>query len=120
MVPLIDRVGESVGRLWAVALVWGAELALLLPVVVGLRKLILPRGRADLLALGGAGVFEVGGFICLSLGLGAATVTIVSPAASLSTLGSVALGVLLLRERVARPALVGALVASVGVVVINL
>ncbi len=120
MVPMLDQAGGSVGRLWAIPLVWLVELTVLVPVLAGMRLLSAPRNAGDLVALGRAASFEVGGFICLSLGLGAAGVSIVSPVSSLSTAGSVALGVLVLRERVTKLALGGALFASAGVVVINL
>jgi drug/metabolite transporter (DMT)-like permease len=120
MVPALNSVGEHVGRLWAVPLVWLVELMVLVPGLLVLRKLVLPPTRRDVLALGQAALFEVGGFIALSMGLGVAAVSIVSPVSSLSTMGSVVLGVVLLKERVARSALVGALLASGGVVIINL
>lgn len=120
MVPLLAAAGSTVGRLWAVPLVWIVELGVLVPLLLRLGLLTMPRVGADVLALARAAVFEVGGFIALSLGLGVAAVSIVSPVSSLSTMGSVALGVLLLRERVSRSALFGALLASAGVVVINL
>lgn len=120
MVPLLAAAGSTVGRLWAVPLVWAVELGVLIPLLSRLGLLTAPRGMADGVALFRAAVFEVGGFIALSLGLGVAAVSIVSPVSSLSTMGSVALGVFFLRERVARSALFGALLASLGVVVINL
>lgn len=120
MVPLLDLAGDTVGRLWAVPLVWVVELMVLVPLLWRLKLLTAPKRASDAWVLSRAAVFEVGGFICISLGLGAAPVSIVSPVSSLSTMGSVALGVLLLRERVARSALVGACLASAGVVVVNL
>lgn len=120
MVPLLDAAGARVGRLWTVPLVWAVELLVLVPLLMRLRLLRVPGERADVLAIGRAAAFEVGGFICISLGLGNAAVSVVSPVSSLSTMGSVALGVWLLQERVARPALLGAVLASAGVVVVNL
>ncbi len=120
MVPLLARAGEHIGRLWAVPWVWAVELLVLAPVLLRLRLLAWPEDAADVFALGRAAVFEVGGFIALSLGLGVAAVSVVSPVSSLSTMGSVLIGVLLLRERVARAALGGAVLASAGVVVVNL
>src|SRR5690606_21067955 len=99
MVPLLDHAGRAVGRLTAVPLVSLVELAVLVPLLARLGLLSRPRTPRDLAALSQAAVFEVLGFICLSLGLGSAPVTTVGPVSSLSTMGSVALGVLLLGER---------------------
>jgi drug/metabolite transporter (DMT)-like permease len=120
MVPLLSQAGERVGRVWTIPLVWVVELSLLVPLLLRLRLLKVPDADGDWFAVARAAGFEVGGFICLSIGLGSAPVSIVSPVASLSTAGSVALGLLLLEESVARSALLGAMLASAGVVVINL
>jgi len=121
MVPMIDTIGASVGRLWTIPLVWAVELCLIVPVLWRLDLLEgPPRRAADWFVVARSAVFEVGGFIALSLGLSYASVTVVSPLSSLSTAGSVALGLLLLRERVTRHAVLGAAAASAGVVLVNL
>jgi drug/metabolite transporter (DMT)-like permease len=121
MVPAVDELGAQVGRLWAVPAVWAVELSL--GMVALWRAGLLPpwpRGRADWSIATRAAVFEVGGFIAISLALGLAPVTVVSPVSSLSTAGSVALGLFLLRERVSGLALAGAVAACIGIVLVNL
>jgi drug/metabolite transporter (DMT)-like permease len=120
MVPMIDLAGAQVGRLWAIPFVWGIELTLAVPVLwwLGLLK-IRPTSGHDWWVAGRSAAFEVSGFICLSLGLSHASVTVVSPASSLSTAISVALGLLFLHERVRGVAIAGAFMASAGIVLIN-
>jgi drug/metabolite transporter (DMT)-like permease len=120
MVPAIDHVRAGIGPLWTVPLVWAIELTILVPILWRLGKLERrPRSRYDLFVASRAAVFEVAGFICLSYGLAYAPVTVISPLSSLQTAGSVALGLLLLGERVRRSALLGAVAASIGVVLVN-
>jgi drug/metabolite transporter (DMT)-like permease len=104
-----------------VALVWGVELAIGVPVLRLLGRLgPRPRNRAEWSSVARASLFEAAGFVAVSIALGRAPTSVVSPLSSLSTAGSVLLGVLLLRERMARWALVGAACASLGVVLVNL
>jgi drug/metabolite transporter (DMT)-like permease len=120
MVPLLDVAGAEVGRLWAVPFVWAMQLVVVVPWLWRGGKLRRPRNSGDVGALAASALFEAGGFIALSLGLAVAPVSVVSPMSSLSTMGSVALGVLVLRERVATSALAGAFAASLGILLINL
>jgi uncharacterized membrane protein len=120
MVPLLDIAGREVGRLWTVPFAWGLQLVVVVPWLALRGTLQRPRTRGDLGALATAALFEVGGFLALSLGLAQAAVSVVSPISSLSTMGSVALGVLVLREKVARTALAGAFAASLGILLVNL
>ncbi|HHH31890.1 MAG TPA: DMT family transporter [Polyangiaceae bacterium] len=121
MVPLIDRIGAALGRLWAIPAVWVVELAVLLPILVHQGRLgPRPRGTADWIVALRTGVFEVGGFIALTFALAFAPITVVSPISSLSTAGSVLLGVIVLRERLRPITLAAAAVACVGVVLVNL
>jgi drug/metabolite transporter (DMT)-like permease len=117
MVPLVDVIGSSVGRLWALPTLWGAELLLGLPVWLAMRVLPrLPRGSHEWLMVGRVGLFEITGFVALSMGLSLASVATVSPASSLGTALAVLSGVVLLKERPPKAAIVGALLASLGVV----
>ena len=121
MVPLIDRIGDALGRLWAIPAVWTVELAVLLPIL--LRWGLLgprPTGAADWIVAIRTGVFEVGGFIALTFALGLAPLTVVSPISSLSTAGSVILGIVVLRERMRPITVLGAALACLGVVLVNL
>lgn len=121
MVPCVELLGQGVGRLWTVPLLWGAELVLLLSFLTLCKDLPpRPRNLAELGVLSRVGLFEVSGFLAMSLALGAAPMSLVTPAASLSTAFSVAIGVLFLKEHLSRAALIGASCASVGVVVLGL
>lgn len=120
MVPAVDALGATVGRLWAVPCTWASELCLVvLGAVVTGRQIRVP-ARADVPLAVSVGVVEVAGLVSLTLGLGAAPLSVVTPAASLSTAASVALGLWVLRERPSRSVVVGAAIASVGVVVTSL
>ena len=74
-VPLLDLAGRDVGRLWVIPTVWLVELALGVPLLLALGLLNRPRAD-DARALGLAAVFEVGGFIALSIGLSVASVSV--------------------------------------------
>jgi drug/metabolite transporter (DMT)-like permease len=119
MVPAVDAVGEAVGRLWAVPTVWSLQLALTLPLLARYRLLARPRRREWRWALL-AGALEVGGFVALSFALSLAPLTVVSPLSSLTAALSVTYGFVVLRERLPHGALLGALAASVGVVLVNI
>ncbi|MEZ4438389.1 MAG: EamA family transporter [Polyangiaceae bacterium] len=121
MVPLIDRLGTSLGRLWTIPWVWAAELLLIVPWVVARGAVqAWPRTLRDWWITARSGVFEVGGFVALTLALALSPLAVVSPISSLSTALSVLLGLVLLRERLRPVTLAGAALASVGVVVVNL
>lgn len=121
MVPAIDVVGAEIGRLWTVPAVWAVELTLAVPVLAWLKQLgPAPKSAGDWLIASRVAIFEAGGFVSLSLALHLAPISIVTPCASLSTAGSVVLGVVLLRERLPPLALAGAVAASLGVLLVNL
>jgi drug/metabolite transporter (DMT)-like permease len=121
MVPSIEVAGRLVGRLWTVPLVWTVELLIGLPALRLLRALgPRPRGARDWFIVSRAALFEVGGFIALTLALGFAPVAVVGPLSSLSTAFAVALGLAMLRERIPPKALAGATLACVGVLLVNL
>jgi drug/metabolite transporter (DMT)-like permease len=121
MVPLIDRIGAATGRLWTIPWVWAGELAVGVPLLLALGQLSKrPKTIDDWVVAGRTGLFEVGGFISLTLALAYAPVAVVSPLSSLSTAGSVFLGLFLLKEKLQRATLVGAAIACAGVVVVNL
>lgn len=119
MVPGVEAAGQHFGRLWAVPAVWLAELALAIPLLGWLGLLRRPRDRKDWSEVSKAAICEAAGFIAISLALGAAPVAVVSPIASLSTAGSVLLGVFVLRERLPRQVLIGATLACAGLVLVN-
>jgi uncharacterized membrane protein len=121
MVPAVDAAGRALGRLWTIPMVWGVELTLLIPVLwLSGRLSRMPSGTQDWWEVARTAACEAGGLVAVSLALDHAPLTLVSPVASLSTAVTVALGVLLLRERLRTPALLGAALASLGVVLVNL
>ena len=121
LVPATEAAGAAVGRLWAVPLVWGVELLFALPWLLRHRLVgRRPRGRREWFVAGRVGAFEGLGFVALSLALGFAPIGVVSPVASLATGLSVLWGVAVLGERLRRRALAGAVLASVGVVLVGL
>jgi drug/metabolite transporter (DMT)-like permease len=119
MVPAVEVAGRGIGRLWAVPAVWTVELAIGIPLLWKLGLLRRVQGQRDWRAVGSAALLEAIGFVAVSVALGVAPVAVVSPIASLSTAGSVVLGVLVLRERLAIPVLIGATLACAGVVLVN-
>jgi drug/metabolite transporter (DMT)-like permease len=121
MVPLIDDIGAHLGRLWAIPAVWSVELVIGVPILLRQRRLDRPpKSREDWIVAVRTALFEVGGFIALTLALGAAPVTVVSPISSLSTAGSVVLGLIWLRERLRPVTVLGATLACAGVVLVNM
>ena len=73
LVPAVDVAGAGVGRLWALPAVWGADLLIALPFLVGLRLVkARPRGGADWIRAGRVAFFEGSGFVCMSFALGLA------------------------------------------------
>jgi drug/metabolite transporter (DMT)-like permease len=120
LAPAVDQAGAEFGRLWALPGVWLLELfwgAILWRVF--LKRAWPPRATTvgEAWLAGRAGVIEALGFVFMSLGIGYTSVAQVVPAASLSTAFSVTWGLLLLRERPGIVAVLGALLASVGVVI---
>lgn len=118
MVPVVDILGKDIGRLWALPTVWGAELLLGLPLWLWMGSLKRrPRSLNDWLIATRVGLFEILGFVSLSVGLAYADVTRVTPASSIGTALAVLWGVLLLGERPPRLAVAGAAIAAAGVFV---
>jgi drug/metabolite transporter (DMT)-like permease len=65
-----------------------------------------------------AGLFETGGFVCIALGAVNAPLAVVSPLSSLAAAMTFLYAWIVLRERPARPAAVGAALAAVGVLIL--
>ncbi len=124
MVPATDVLGEQVGRLWAIPMVWSVEIFLGLLAWPVLRQWLpaprLVRNVGDVWVVSRAGVLEVAGFVAISVGVGLAPVALVAPAASLSTGLTVLWGVAVLRERLRPLGVLGAMLASVGVVLVSI
>lgn len=123
MVPATAEVGAWCGPIHAVPLVWCAQWLIGLPAAQILKMRLFraaPRTPNDLLIVAAPGAFEAIGFLALTIGMTTAPIRILAPASSLSTAFTVFLGVFWLKERLARPALFGAVLAAGGVVLVNL
>jgi drug/metabolite transporter, DME family len=121
MVPATQRAAAWSGPIGAVPLVWGLQwvFGFALARRAGMRLSALrTNGALRLVALPGA--LEAIGFLALTLGMQRAPISTVAPASSLSTGLTVIWGIVLLGERLAPPAILGALIASAGVVLVNL
>jgi drug/metabolite transporter (DMT)-like permease len=116
LIPLIGLLTPVTGRLGVIPIVYGADIALGLPLAWRFRiSLAPPRGRGWLpVAL--AGFFETAGFACIVLAARYAPLAIVSPLSSLASAFTVLYAWLALGERPARPVLVGAALVCAGVV----
>ncbi|HEY5089114.1 MAG TPA: EamA family transporter, partial [Polyangia bacterium] len=119
-IPAMRRMAPVFGSVGTIGAVYLADLVLALPLAIGFRiDLRLPRGRAWLPVFL-AGVFETAGSVCIVLGARHAPLAIVSPLASLAAAFTVLYAWAILGERPARGVLIGAVLVSVGVVVLAL
>ena len=120
LIPAMRRLTPLFGPVGTIAVVYAADLALLLPLALALRvRLALP-SRATWLAIALSGFFETAGSACITLGARRAPLAIVSPLASLAAAFTVLFAWVVLRERPARGVLIGAALVSAGVVVLAL
>jgi drug/metabolite transporter (DMT)-like permease len=119
-IPTIGVLAPVAGRLGVVIVVYAADLLLGLPLAlrfgVSLRP---PAGRAWGPVIV-AGLFETSGFVCIALGARFAPLALVSPLSSLASTFTVVYAWLVLRERPARPILIGAGLVAAGVLVLSL
>jgi transporter family protein len=120
LAPCLRLVSEHSNPLWAPPIVWLCVVILGLP-LLGLwhRKPLAIQAR-DLGWVSPPAIFEAAGFLALTLGLAYYPLSVVSPLAGLATGLSVLLGVVLLREKLSKPARIGAIAASLGVVLVQL
>jgi drug/metabolite transporter (DMT)-like permease len=120
VVPTMRRLSSLFGPVGTIGVIYLADLALALPLLLGYRvALPPPRGRVWWPILW-AGLLETAGSVCITLGVRRAPVAIVSPFASLAAAFTVLYAWAILRERPARGVLIGAALVSVGVVVLAL
>jgi drug/metabolite transporter (DMT)-like permease len=120
LIPLIGLLVPVTGRLGAIPVAYGADIALGLPLAwrFGI-SLAPPRGRAWL-SIAAAGLFETAGFACIVLAGRYAPLAIVSPLSSLASAFTVCYAWLVLGERPPRPVLLGAALVCLGVVTLAL
>ena len=120
LVPTMRRLSPLFGPVGTIGVVYLADLALALPLLLGLRvSLPPPRGRSWW-PIVWAGFLETAGSVCITLGARSAPLAIVSPLASLASAFTVLYAWAILRERPARGVLIGAALVSAGVVVLAL
>jgi drug/metabolite transporter (DMT)-like permease len=119
MFPAMSQAAPAFGTFGAATLVYAICLLLGLPVAL-LAKLDLRRPpRSAWPVLLGTGLFETAGFISLTAAGLVAPLSVVAPVASLAAAFTVIYAFVFLHERPGRRALLGAVLASVGVVVLS-
>jgi drug/metabolite transporter (DMT)-like permease len=120
LIPSIGRLTPATGRLGAVCAVYAMDILLGLPLAVLFRVGLAPPPRGSWRPVALAALFETGGFACIALAVGRAPMAVVSPLASLASALTVLYAWVILRDRPPRLALMGAALASIGVVVLAL
>jgi drug/metabolite transporter (DMT)-like permease len=120
LIPAMERMAPATGRLGSVCVVYAADIVLGLPLALLFRLSLRPPplNAWGIVAL--AGIFETAGFVCISLGAIVAPLAIISPLSSLASAMTVLYAWLVLRERPAPVAAVGAALAAAGVIVLAL
>ncbi len=120
LAPLTEAAVTSLGRFWPLPMVWGIAAAIGLPCLAATGRLgSPPRRLSDAACLALPAFFEGAGFVFFALALATTDVAIVGPVCSLATGMTVIAGVVWMRERLTRRAIVGAVAASLGVVFIQ-
>jgi drug/metabolite transporter (DMT)-like permease len=115
LIPVLGLLTPVTGRLGVIPVVYGADIALGLPLALRFGvSLAPPRGRAWITVLL-AGLFETAGFACIALATRYAPLALVSPLSSLASAFTVLYAWAVLRERPARPVLLGAALVCLGV-----
>jgi drug/metabolite transporter (DMT)-like permease len=119
MIPAMGNVAPALGPFGTAASVYVLGLLLALPASrrLGLELRLPPRPAWPVLLA--AGVFETTGFVCITFARQYAPIVLVAPVASLSTALTVLYAWVVLRERPHPLAAAGALLASVGLVVMS-
>jgi drug/metabolite transporter (DMT)-like permease len=116
LIPLIGLLTPVTGRLGVIPVAYGADIALGLPLAWHFRvSLAPPRGRAWI-SVALAGIFETAGFAFIVLAGRYAPLALVSPLSSLASAFTVLYAWAVLRERPAKPVLVGAGLVCAGVI----
>jgi drug/metabolite transporter (DMT)-like permease len=118
MVPAMAHVAPAAGEFGSSALVYAVGLALGIPLAWRLGVPLAPPPRAAWGLVLMTGAVETLGYILLAFARRFAPVALVSPVASLASALTVLYAWVVLRERIRPLAAVGALLASVGVVLL--
>jgi drug/metabolite transporter (DMT)-like permease len=120
MMPAMNQASPAMGAFGTTAASYVLILALGLPIARVLRLELRWPGRRGASPVVAAGLFETAGFVLLTVAGRLAPVALVAPVASLASALTVLYAFIFLRERPGAVALAGALLASVGVVLLAL
>jgi drug/metabolite transporter (DMT)-like permease len=120
LIPAMQVLAPATGRLGVVCVVYAADIVLGLPLALFFRVSLRPPPLDAWGVVALAGIFETAGFVCIALGALYAPLAIVSPLSSLAAAMTFLFAWLVLRERPARPAAVGAALAAIGVLILAL
>jgi drug/metabolite transporter (DMT)-like permease len=120
LIPAMRRLSPVFGPVGTIGVVYASNLALALPLALAFRIDVRPPPRDAWLPILLSGFFETAGSACITLGARRAPLAIVSPLASLAAAFTVLYAWAILRERPARGVLFGAVLVSIGVVVLAL
>jgi len=120
MVPALDRTGLSFGSFGGAALVYVIGLVLAVPLALAFKVDLRLPPRSAWGAVLGTGLAESLGFVCLAAAGRFAPVALVAPLASLAATLTVLYAWIVLREQPPRLTLLGAMIASSGVVAVSM
>jgi transporter family protein len=120
LIPALSRLAPVTGALGGVVLVFAIDLALGLPVARRRGIALAPPHGGDWGPVALAGLCEVAGFACITLGGSHAPLAVVAPAASVAAPLTVAWAWVVLHERPGALAGCGAALSSLGVLVLSL
>ena len=119
MVPAVNQIVPAAGEFGATALVYALSVAAALPIAVLSRVPLRPPPRAIWGLVLVTGCFETFGFVLLAFAHHFAENTVVTPVASLAAALTVLYAWVVLRERPHPLATAGAILASIGVVILS-
>ncbi|HVZ74100.1 MAG TPA: DMT family transporter [Polyangia bacterium] len=120
-IPVIGVLAPATGRLGVIAVVYAADILLGLPLAARYRvSLSPPSGARAWIAVALAGFFEAAGFACIAFAARFAPLALVSPLSSQASTFTVLFAWLALRERPAKPVLLGAALVAGGVIILSL
>ncbi len=120
MVPVMTaRVAPAVGAFGATSVVYAVGVALALPLGAVLRVPLRPPPRGLWAVVLVTGCFETVGFVCIAFAHRFAPTAVVTPVSSLAAAFTVLYAWVVLRERPHPMATAGAVLASVGIVVLS-
>ncbi len=116
----LDKVTEAAGPMLAVLLVRTLSVVPTFLLITARNEGVrLPKWGVGLLLLGVAGLLDAGGFISFNLGVDAAPIALVAPIASAHPVATVALAVILIRERPRSLQWAGAVITVAGVIALS-